>query len=69
MIRRDRRGRRVGRNWWREHVVSSWRDADDAWWLLAEANGIGYATETAEFRAAHPRPTLKSFMVGLAQTA
>lgn len=67
--RRDRRGRRIGRNWWRELICDSWRAADHAWWLLCEEQAIGYASEEADFRAEHPRPTLKAFMVELAGTA
>jgi hypothetical protein len=66
VVRRDRLGRRIGRNLWREFVTDSWRAADHAWWLAREAEAIGYATEMAEFAAAHPRPTLRAFMVQLA---
>lgn len=62
MIRRDRLGRRIGRNRWREYVTDSWRCADHAWWLEAEATAIGYATELEEFRQEHPRPQLGRFM-------
>ena len=67
-MRRDKRGRRIGFNWWREYVTEAWRCADHAWWLDAEAVAIGYTTELAEYRQAHPRPTLKMFLVGLAGT-
>ena len=30
-MRRDRRGRRIGHNWWREYVTGLYRDARDAW--------------------------------------
>lgn len=62
-VRRDRRGRRIGRNWWREWNVDSLRAADQAWWLGREAVAVGYATEEAEYKATHPRPTLKAFLV------
>jgi len=65
-VRRDRLGRRIGRNLWREYVTDCWRAADHAWWLACESEAIGYATEIAEYREAHPRPTLKAFMVALA---
>lgn len=65
-MRRDRLGRRIGRNAWREYVTEAWRMADHAWWLACEAEAIGYATEIAEYAEAHPRPTLKAFLVGLA---
>lgn len=29
--RRDRLGRRIGRNWWREFVTGTYRDARDHW--------------------------------------
>lgn len=64
--RRDRRGRRIGRNWWREYVTDLWRMADHAWWLDREAVALGYAAEMAEYEASHPRPTLKGFMLELA---
>lgn len=65
-MRRDKRGRRIGRNWWREMIVDAWRCAHDAWEAAREAACNGWATEEAEWAADHPRPTLKSFMVGLA---
>lgn len=65
-MRRDKLGRRIGRNWWREYVVDTLRCADHAWWLEAEAASNGWATELAEFRAGHPRPTLKACLVELA---
>lgn len=63
MICRDKRGRRIGRNWWRELNVDSWRHADHAWWLDREATALGYATEKREYAEAHPRPTLKGFLI------
>ena len=65
-MRRDSLGRRIGRNWWREFVMDHLRSADHAWWLQAEEVALGYATELAEYRQAHPRPQLKAFLVGLA---
>lgn len=65
VTRRDRRGRRIGRNRWREYVVGEWSCADHAWWLDREAVAIGYATEEAEYAAEYPRPRLGEFMVAL----
>lgn len=65
-MRRDRLGRRIGRNLWREHITDAWRAADHAWWLARENVAYGYATESAEYAQDHPRPTLKAFMIGLA---
>lgn len=59
-----RRTRR--RHWWRELIVDAFRCADEAWRLQAEAVALGYATELDEYAAAHPRPTLKGFMLALA---
>lgn len=39
--------------------------AQHAWWLEAEAQAMGYATELAEFHQLHPQPQLKAFLVGL----
>lgn len=64
-MRRDRRGRRIGRNPWREHITAHWSAADQAWFLTAEAESLGYATELAEHAAEHPRPNLGDFMVAL----
>lgn len=63
--RRDKIGRRIGRNWWRELVVQTWRDAYDAWWLLAEDATMLYSTELAEYKIEHPTPTLRATMIGL----
>jgi hypothetical protein len=67
--RRDKRGRRIGRNWWREYVTDLLYSADEAWFLQAEAVTIGYATELAEYRETHPRPQLRDFLVQLAGSA
>lgn len=64
--RRDRLGRRIGRNWWREYVTDLWASADHAWWLQAEAVAVGYDTELEEYAQAHPRPRFKDFLVELA---
>lgn len=69
MERRDKRGRRIGRNWWREHVTDLLSSASEAWFLQAEAVALGYDTELAEYAAEHPRPTLKAFLVELAGTS
>lgn len=62
--RRDRRGRRIGFNWWREMNCTLLLDADLAWQADREAVAIGYATEMAEYAAVHTRPTLKAFLIG-----
>lgn len=64
--RRDRLGRRIGRNAWRDFICDAWSSADHAWWLACENVAYGYATEIREYAEAHPRPQLKDFMVQLA---
>lgn len=64
-MRRDRIGRRIGRNWWRETVTEAWRSADHAWWLAREAACNGWHTEQTEWTADNPRPRLGDFMVAL----
>jgi hypothetical protein len=66
MAHLDKRGRRIGRNWWREYIVDLWFCADQAWWRECEQVAVGYETETQEFTLTHPRPTLKIFMMGMA---
>lgn len=61
--RRDRRGRRIGSNWWREYNTSLLLDASLTWERQCEAVAIGYATEIREYAEANPRPTLKQFLL------
>lgn len=63
MERLDKRGRRIGYNWWREFIVGSWSDANQLWLSKRENEAIGYKTEEREFAESNPRPTLKFFMV------
>lgn len=64
-MRRDSLGRRIGHNWWRSFIMDHLTAATQAWHLEAEAQANGWATELAEFRATHPIPQLKVFLVGL----
>ena len=81
--RRDRLGRRIGRNWWREHVTGTYYDAREPWerhfeletsqtWergLIAREKRKerrGGRREVTDFVEAHPPPTFKQFLVGLA---
>ena len=61
--RRDKRGRRIGRNWWREMNCALLLDASLAWERQCENVAYGYKTETAEYAHAHPRPNLKAFLI------
>lgn len=63
MARRDRLGRRIGYNWWREYICELLLDASLAWERKAEDASLGYDTELAEYAAKHPRPTLKEFLI------
>ena len=65
--RRDRLGRRIGRNWWREMNHDQWFWANAAWERECEAIAIGYETETREYAAANPRPKFKDFLVSNAR--
>lgn len=65
-MRRDKRGRRIGRNAWRDHITDAWSSADHAWWLALEAETYLYDTEIREYRETHPRPNLGDFMTALA---
>jgi hypothetical protein len=75
--RRDKRGRRIGYNWWREWNVAELHAAENDWQAKRESGdpihtdrvpGASYDTayyqlSDAEFRMIHPRPTLKDFLV------
>jgi hypothetical protein len=65
MDRLDKRGRRIGFNWWREQIVESWSGANELWLAKREDEAIGYATEEREFAESNPRPTLKWFMISM----
>lgn len=65
MARFDRRGRRIGRNAWREYCVDAYRPARQAWEEQLEAACCGYRTEEEEWRQANPGPTFKGTLLGL----
>lgn len=62
-VRRDRLGRRIGRNWWREYITGEWRDAYDAWHLIMSDVCLGYAEEEREYRYNNPSPKFKDFLI------
>ena len=62
-MRLDKRGRKIGRNWWREMNTDLLLDATHAWEAKAEQVCIGYATELAEYAEHTPRPNLKQFLL------
>lgn len=59
-MRRDKRGRKIGRNWWREYNVGIVRDANDAIDSHAEDD---HQMEPDEYREAHPYVTLKATLI------
>lgn len=63
MERRDKRGRRIGRNWWRTYNCDLLLDATLVWERQCEEIAIGYETEVAEYAEQHPRPTLKAYLI------
>lgn len=67
-LRLDRRGRRIGRNLWREYVLDVYYPARQAWELQREEVCVGYDTEEREWASGNPGPTLKRTLIGLAGT-
>lgn len=77
VVRRDSRGRRIGRNWWREYNCNLLNEAEVAWQSLKESGeaimttdiaGADFQTgfyqlSEAEYRKIRPRPTLKAFLL------
>lgn len=60
-VRRDKRGRRIGANWWRELIMSQY---NAAWHDRDEREQDNHQMEPAEFAAYWPKPRLKDFLVG-----
>lgn len=76
--RRDVRGRRIGRNWWRETICDMLSDAEAAWQRRRESGesiqghsvhiaGAEYDTgyyqlTDDEYKQVFPRPTLREFL-------
>lgn len=63
MTRRDKRGRRIGYNWWREYNRSLLFDATLDWERRRDEVCLGYDTEEAEYAQAIPSPNLKNFLI------
>lgn len=61
--RRDKLGRRIGYNWWREYITGLWRDAYDAWYMTMHEETLLYETEMREYRAQNPSPKFKDFLI------
>ena len=67
-MKRDKRGRRIGRNWWREYVTDAWLSARHAWEAAREEACNGWATEISEWTLDNPAPRLGDFMQHLARS-
>lgn len=77
LTRRDKRGRIIGYNWWRDYNTTMLRDSTLAWESRRESGqSIGtdsvpgatpetayYQLSDSEYRSLHPRPTLKEFLL------
>ena len=76
MARLDKRGRKVGYNWWREHNTNLFRDAHDAWSARRESGGLVfgvagtakghvayYQLSDEEYARLHPQPTYKELLI------
>lgn len=62
-MRRDRRGRRIGENWWRAYNTELFFLQTATWEAQLEAAANGWAAEAAEFTDQHPRPTFKALLL------
>jgi hypothetical protein len=62
-VRLDKRGRRIGHNWWREYNYDLWFLANTMWLQQRETECSGWLTEEREYQMLHPRPTLKQFLL------
>lgn len=63
MVRLDSKGRRIGRNWWREYNMELFTLERIVWEQRREAVAGDYATEMREFEEENPQPNLKHFLV------
>lgn len=61
--RTDKRGRRIGYNWWREYNCSLLLDATLAWEREREDETSMYQTEVREWQSRYPCPNLKDFLL------
>ena len=59
--RLDSRGRKIGRNWWREYNTTALRDYNDSVDCIA---GTNHQMEPDEFRSAYPLVNLKQLLIG-----
>lgn len=62
-VRRDKIGRRIGYNWWREFIWTEWRCAYDAWYTAMHEETLLYETEAREYRQNNPSPKFKDFLI------
>lgn len=75
-VRRDKRGRRIGYNWWREYNMDIWSSAHAAWSARRESGEPAYGAAGAansgvacyqlsdrEYQEMWPQPTLKQCLI------
>lgn len=68
-VRRDSRGRRIGRNPWRDMVTDVHRSAMAAWEAAREAATSLYPAEVAEWESTHPAPQFLDTLTHLSRKA
>lgn len=61
--RRDRFGRRIGYNWWRDYNCSILLDATLVWERQCEEATSLYHAEVEDYRREFPVPNLKQFLI------
>jgi hypothetical protein len=66
-VRRDSRGRRIGRNWWREQCMEMLYYATLEWLRRRDALCIGYETEERAYERDFPRPNLRDILISNAR--
>lgn len=59
-VRRDRRGRRIGYNWWREYNMGLFLDLH---FVAEQHREDNHQMEPDEYSAAYPLPQLKVLLV------
>lgn len=56
-------------NPWVRSVWGAWRAATDAWLAALETASNGWTTEARDFRAEHPAPRFRDFLVDMKGSA
>jgi len=61
-------GQPYARNYWHEHLMDNYGSAAHAWWRHCEASTSLYPTEVIDYKADHPHPLLRDFMIQLSRS-